>query len=428
MTVPTSPHLLAAKQGSKVNFPEAITLREKRDQIESKLRNLMERRQNDVSMTTAMLVGTSKTILSSSLEDENNRRKATPGGIAIAKSPSNKNKLHSAIKNYIKNDDGLEMSPPAALPNRRRTHWDTVLQEMSWLASDFIEERKWKLSSSRLLASYIPLHGLSDRRKRSSEVNRNSCDTAPRDPSSETSQNNVRIPSSNDALENHTRGARTLNKKEARRKYPFPVIDDEDMAKCRSQILSCMVSKLDGAIKKGGSFEVSDKYHQEALKHFVASRSDIIRNTKKIKDSITVKDFNIMRYTMKDSDGVSTTDEDSKDENIREGQSLDSIDDYIEHCHSICKSKHKLTAKETVKALKCGKIKLSGKQKEMLEFVDKLWSGKPHSGAVICGSSISGITFGTATIIWKQRTQGSQILICPSRSLVSTFKHVITDI
>jgi hypothetical protein len=425
MTATSHPHLLAAKQGPKVNFREAIILREKRDQIELKLQDLAERTQKDSSMKATMLSGSAKIMSSSSLEEEHARRKATPGGIMIAKSPSNKKLIHPAINQNANCNSGPEISPPAHLPNRRRTHWDTVLQEMTWLASDFMEERKWKLSTCRLLSSNIPVHGLSDRRKRSSEANRAVGDGTAHELPSDDKKKNSGASSTNDAPENHNRGARMLKKKHARRQYSALVRGDEEMAKCRSRILSKMISQLDIAIRKGGSLAVSDKYHQEALEHFLAYRSDVIRSAENCKDAFSENDFNIKRDAIKDSKVIGRTDE-KKDQSSRNGPSFDGIDDYIDHFHSICKSKHKLAAKETAKALKCGKIKFCGKQKEMLEFVDKVWSGKPHSGAVIFGSSISGITFGTATVVWKQRIEGFQILICPSRSLVSIFECVRT--
>jgi hypothetical protein len=48
--------------------------------------------------------------------------------------------------------------PPFRLPSRRKTHWDTVMEELRWLATDFIEERKWKMSSARTLSSAIATH------------------------------------------------------------------------------------------------------------------------------------------------------------------------------------------------------------------------------------------------------------------------------
>lgn len=47
---------------------------------------------------------------------------------------------------------------PFRLPSRRKTHWDSVMEELRWLATDFIEERKWKMSSARTLSSAITTH------------------------------------------------------------------------------------------------------------------------------------------------------------------------------------------------------------------------------------------------------------------------------
>lgn len=43
--------------------------------------------------------------------------------------------------------------PPPNLPLRRRTHWDCVLDEMKWLATDYHEERKWKMAVSKTVLS-----------------------------------------------------------------------------------------------------------------------------------------------------------------------------------------------------------------------------------------------------------------------------------
>lgn len=39
--------------------------------------------------------------------------------------------------------------PKCHEPNRPKTHWDFLLEEMEWMANDFAQERKWKLSSSK---------------------------------------------------------------------------------------------------------------------------------------------------------------------------------------------------------------------------------------------------------------------------------------
>jgi hypothetical protein len=54
---------------------------------------------------------------------------------------------------------GKEVSVlPNKFPQRRKTHWDYLLEEMRWLATDFVEERKWKASSGRLLSAAVLSH------------------------------------------------------------------------------------------------------------------------------------------------------------------------------------------------------------------------------------------------------------------------------
>lgn len=52
-------------------------------------------------------------------------------------------------------------SQPSMLPRRRKAQWDYVLEEMRWLSSDFVEERKWKLSSARIISSAVVANALS---------------------------------------------------------------------------------------------------------------------------------------------------------------------------------------------------------------------------------------------------------------------------
>ena len=45
------------------------------------------------------------------------------------------------------------LSKPALLPApRRKTHWDYLLEEMAWMATDFHEERKWKKAAGGLMS------------------------------------------------------------------------------------------------------------------------------------------------------------------------------------------------------------------------------------------------------------------------------------
>lgn len=45
--------------------------------------------------------------------------------------------------------------PKLAEPQRHKTHWDFLLEEMQWLAADFANERKWKKSAARKCAKMV---------------------------------------------------------------------------------------------------------------------------------------------------------------------------------------------------------------------------------------------------------------------------------
>ncbi|KAK2710651.1 hypothetical protein QYM36_011990 [Artemia franciscana] len=45
--------------------------------------------------------------------------------------------------------------PKVAEPQRLKTHWDYLLEEVHWLAADFVQERKWKLAAARKCARMV---------------------------------------------------------------------------------------------------------------------------------------------------------------------------------------------------------------------------------------------------------------------------------
>ena len=47
--------------------------------------------------------------------------------------------------------------PKVQEPARSKAHWDYLLEEMQWLATDFAQERKWKKAGARKV-SYILVH------------------------------------------------------------------------------------------------------------------------------------------------------------------------------------------------------------------------------------------------------------------------------
>jgi len=43
--------------------------------------------------------------------------------------------------------------PKVQEPPRSKAHWDYLLEEMTWLSADFIQERKWKKANAKKVRS-----------------------------------------------------------------------------------------------------------------------------------------------------------------------------------------------------------------------------------------------------------------------------------
>jgi len=56
------------------------------------------------------------------------------------------------------------------LPARRKTHWDYVLEEMKWMATDFREERKWKVAMGKVLGQAVIRDG-KEKQARKNKIN-----------------------------------------------------------------------------------------------------------------------------------------------------------------------------------------------------------------------------------------------------------------
>ena len=48
--------------------------------------------------------------------------------------------------------------PRVQEPPRQKAHWDYLLEEMTWLAADFIQERKWKKAAAKKIARMVSNH------------------------------------------------------------------------------------------------------------------------------------------------------------------------------------------------------------------------------------------------------------------------------
>lgn len=305
------------------------------------------------------------------------------------------------------------------MPQRRRTHWDSLLQEMSWLASDFIQERKWKASSARLLSSQLPQHPLLNRQPIPSTANMVVDNTQNSDeeikdkkqPADSRRKVKAAAKKTEKAEIEVTDPKPVKNQSTTKSRYPEPSTSEETQAKCSGKILSSMVSELNSAIQKGGATELTNKFHIEGLRNFEHAKSEC---QKEIGNEST-QDSNTPEGA-----GKMVIDNDPEATNKMNATPHEEISKRVEQLHKLAKSKSKSAAKEFAKALRNGdKINLTSDQKNIVDFVEKMWGGEPTAGAVVSGLVTTGKTFATSTVVWKQKSHGPQLLICPPISIVS---------
>lgn len=366
-----------------VHYPEAMALREKRNSIQIRLKALLEKKlSNDLG--SGKRTGSAQIILQ-------------PG-------------------------------QPPALPQRRKTHWDVLLQEMSWMASDFIEERKWKVSAARTIASSIPNPSLSVSSSHASLTGKGSrdkkdesvMDVDEKDSAEETKETPVEV-------KRPAKSKRTKRKPKPiiLREYPSPTMENIKSCQNVGRVLSVMISELGNAAIDAGAMGQTDEYHLDALARFRKARSEILNQPSEDLDLGSTENERMPSSDVIEEDKSHLTKNDFEndsrnklDESIEE-LSFEGISEHIDNLQSPNERRTKSSTTDIMNALGAGKLNLTSFQKETFDFVERAWTSTPSRSAIIAGQPLSGKTISTCCILWKQRSKGPQILICSQTSLVS---------
>eukprot|EP00980_Cylindrotheca_fusiformis_P027864 scaffold22560_cov135-Cylindrotheca_fusiformis.AAC.75 len=359
----------------KVFFPEAIALREKREYIQTRLTALLQ------------------------------SKKQKPFELSKLKS------FHDPLS--------LRHRKNPKLPDRRKTHWDVVLQEMSWMAADFIEERKWKISAARTISSTIPdrSHALGSSTSRDGLVEK-AIEKTPSD-NGVDEKDSVAIPMEVDEKEKNKKRTRKKSKQVSATDYAQPTAEDFESSKMAGKRICAMISDLSllntasGAAAPTGAFHIDSlSRFREAQSKFLGSNSDSVdpNSSTKQNDPAVRVDLAASAVDTKLTSSMPAVEE----------SSYDAITTYIDDIHkSVDKNRLKASTKDIASAVKGGKANFSSAQKEALGFAEKIWGGNPSLGGVLIGPPVCGKTFTACSLLWKQRMNGPQILVCPPNSMVS---------
>lgn len=383
----------------KVICPEAERLRRNRKSIISKLDNLVQS-----AYSTARTTHTDSSHL-------------------VNKSVMQHSKMTSEDNPYCSGtrltwSSFVEMNKaPIILPTRQKSHWDYVMEEMRWLATDFVEERKWKVAGCKAISSAVrKYHKEAENNTMSKLKASQTPKTSPASSVHEEVKNtstkeekvvDVQHHEDSESESSHEQSISALTR-ESDIEFVDPSEDDLAMSKSISTAISkLMESNWDNILAISGNNDVENL---DALSH------------KRYNTAIPIAD-NM-------DDAVCNTSFQERKQNT-----FTEIEEMLGQC-SCTIEKHRSSPPSTFdefrnevgKSTAVASIELLDNQLEILQYIERIWEEEKHSylsGSIIAGPVGCGKTIATATLLWRRRELGPQLLLSPTASMIR-WKHELS--
>jgi hypothetical protein len=310
----------------------------------------------------------------------------------------------------------------ARLPNRRQTHWDYLLDEMRWMATDFREERKWKESASRILAKGAMLKQasavvLGERKSKDVRVNGSSKHVVVKLKDEGSLEKSIRTLRTSSV--DSTSGYDLMDQK-----YKTPTADELKAAICISRNLAAKIQR--------------DIYNSR-LKPEIVDEIQLDAQSKKIDRSLSNDNSNTVSETVvetpsndivsknaddaaasHESNNVSVSDTASKVTAEATAAYLLEIESRV---NELVDKADSLTTKPTRSNVKAStknsyEAKLTVDQSAIAHKVEEYWTKVP-SGVSLTGPHSCGKTFTVCALLWDCRDAGAHVIFCTPTSVVS---------
>eukprot|EP00550_Attheya_septentrionalis_P010565 CAMPEP_0198304546 /NCGR_PEP_ID=MMETSP1449-20131203/57458_1 /TAXON_ID=420275 /ORGANISM="Attheya septentrionalis, Strain CCMP2084" /LENGTH=2889 /DNA_ID=CAMNT_0044007071 /DNA_START=128 /DNA_END=8797 /DNA_ORIENTATION=- len=441
---------------------EAMALRERRNTIRSKLGTVLYDQLNKIERSGK--VGKTELSKGSVLPSPVTKVQKSRGG------DTKKNPFTWAMVNSSLRGPGA----PAQLPQRRKTQWDYVLEEMRWLATDFIEERKWKVASSQTLSCAV-------RSRRSipllSKPNQRPVKNISTD--SEKQKFSILDQSSGEEELEATPAVNLVSLVSVAAPkieyYKQSKGTDKACARMNAKLLSVMVTEHWETVVNGGIFAASDDTYATSFLRYRRLEKSIDRMVVQHPIEVSGNDTLLSVEEHNDEENDSKTDSLGKDQmdadmngsendnlpsrtkdelsrTISESPSDANWSDRGDSPRSVELSHETITKSITssIEQIKnihhdsddrcrngkawdvwteqldgCG-VKLNLSQLQACHGIEELWCCVNDSvdsydfgpGAILSGSAGCGKTMAIGGMLWKQRQDGPQLVLCPPASLI----------
>jgi len=396
---------------SRVLCPETERLRRKRRDLVMKLDNLM------------------RTTYADTLAKEDSNPVVAVNGRQIQKRVQfDDNPYSNGKKLSWKSFMGAE-SAPCLLPEKRKTQWDYVLEEMRWLATDFVEENKWQRASAKTLSVAVMSHHLEAAAKAKLLASKQSkSSTASSEKKKEDAlfadvelieiqKAGTQNATEDESMEEYSDSESVTDERVSNLEFVDPTEEDVKSTRLISTAINALVENHWELTSAELGMPPSDEQVAVAYARYRKLRqSESIESHKSgVNASRQSSDSKVLGY----------------DSSIQTNQlSFDEMEKQTQICREkINTTKTGLTDayddfdSDISHSLKDTDLEMQEYQMGILQFTEAMWKDDSESssitGSVITGPFGCGKTFSTGVLLWRRRGKGPQLLFCPAASLVS---------
>ena len=386
----------------------AIRLRDRRDELAQKLINLLQK-QHGISSSGGVSNGGEKRKADVDETSPFSPRKRT-------KNARTKTAQSSLTKLSSLSEMGLAKEA-TRLPPRRMTQWDCVLEEMRWMASDFIEERKWKVACGKALSSSVRQH--IDEQKLAAKSAKGKSKNTPNksddiSAATGTPANPISSTKSTKSVDSKSNDRRKMSISDSNPLYVDPSNNDVEHSRKISQLLSLTVSDhWDIALTKG-AFPLTDDDYKAGYERYRKVRGELLGETSEI--------------CVKSSTVESPLPPPPTHKELKFDVISKKMQESVEAVKSLKTKSDEALSKERAlqkyrKSLTCG-VQLSKTQLKAVHFIESIWGSRDDMSvaAVLGGNVGTGKTIVGCSTLWKNRLAGAQLVLCSPASLVSLLR------
>ncbi|CAJ1952072.1 unnamed protein product [Cylindrotheca closterium] len=301
----------------------------------------------------------------------------------------------------------LSQRKTVSLPSRKLTHWDVLLQEMNWMATDFIEERKWKESVSRNISSAIssPSEKFPNSTRSPDDGNEKRREASSRD----VAQSLHKDTQSDNGTENTLESVSTCSKlKEiSTQTYPRNSQEGDKATRKVGNSIALLITTLGTAV-----MDTIDKQDFEHKKD-----SDCNHQNTRSLSGISRRKGRLRRLLPKNGSSISC--------GFRAtlyGQKSFSFLEISGFVDSFAKMKghqnDSIFQSFSSNSDSHLKMSLSREQKYVVDRVLSVWNQPTKPGIALRGGLCCGKTHTASVLMWQRRKRGPQLLICPTNSMI----------